>query len=116
MATPATDTLVLDAVVGVPCPLKGLTAGPPSGYRWLLDLPTGLTSVAEPPGQTTPPAPAASAAPADTVPGRGSDAVPWVLARQPGLFEIAARLARPSEADAPARTLRVRLRVRAAAG
>ena len=105
----ATDTLSLDAVVGVPCPLRGLRAGPPGGYQWMLDLPTGLASVAEPAGQ----APPAAVSGASAL-GTGSDAVPWVLASQPGRYEIPARLARPWEPDAPVRSLRVTLSVRAA--
>ena len=105
----ATDTLTLDAVVGVPCPLRGLSSGPPSGYRWMLDLPTGLASVAEPAGQAAPVAVAGVSAL-----GTGSDAVPWVQASQPGRYEIPARLARPWEPDAPVRSVRVTLNVRAA--
>jgi predicted secreted protein len=78
-----------------------IARGPATGYRWSLSLPAGVSQVADGPGGPVPPSQRLGAA---------SGAALFVVA-VPGVYQIAATLARPWAPDKPARTVVIQLTV-----
>jgi len=76
-----------------------ITQGPPTGYAWSLDLPSGVTRIEDGPG--VPPAPGAHL-------GASKGSHLRVTAPK-GHYRITARLARPWQPDSPARVVVIEL-------
>jgi len=95
------EELEVEGLAGEPLDLP-IGGGPPAGYSWELELPPGVERLADSSGDEPPP---------DVLLGGSRGA--RVRVRAPaGEHVILGKLVRPWQPDEPARTVRIRLRVR----
>jgi predicted secreted protein len=95
-----TEYFDVEGTAGEPITLP-IAGGPPTGYRWSLELPAGVTQVEDGPERSVDPS------------ARLGSATGGFLrvTASPGAHLIVARLARPWEQDQPVRVVGIRVHV-----
>lgn len=95
------DTVTMHGAAGTSISLP-VAQGPATGYRWTLTLPPGVSQVADAPGQPIP---------LGQHLGSAAGGALCVVAERDGHYRITATLARPWDADHPARVVVILLTV-----